>query len=68
MNIDDKDDFCLSIPLRVHSSDASSSSDEVDSDIEITSTFDAHENELIRIDDLCLNSDDSGDEKDLKLC
>jgi hypothetical protein len=62
MDDEDADSFCLSIPLAIDSSDSSSLSDEDSSDIEITSTFDEQENELVRIDDLCLNSDDSSDD------
>jgi hypothetical protein len=62
--MDDKDvnDFFLSIPSTADANDTSSSSSEADSDIEITSTFDEQENELIRIDNLCLHADGSSDD------
>ena len=52
----------LSIPRAVDSSDNLSLSDEYDSDIEITSTFDADEHELVRLNELCLDSNDTSDD------
>ena len=55
--MDDKvNKLWLSIPQTIDSSDDLSLSDEYDSDIEITSTFDASEHELVRINELCLDS------------
>lgn len=53
---DERETFLLSIPDAINSSEYSSSSD--DSDIEVASTFDEQENELIKIsNDLRLDSD-----------
>lgn len=53
--------FSLSIPETTDPSDDSSSSD--DSDVEVTSTIDEAENELVLLgNDLCLNSFDSTDD------
>ena len=51
----------LSIPRAIDSSDNLSLSDEYDTDIEITSTVDASEHERVRINALCLNSNDTSD-------
>lgn len=53
----------LSLPRASHSSDESSSSVEIDSDIEVTSVLDEEESELIRMREcLRLTSDESDDE------
>ena len=57
------DTFYLSIPRATNSSDDSSSLDDEDSDLEVTSIFDEEDSELIRMGDgLHLVSDDSDDE------
>ena len=58
--------FYLSIPNTTDSSEYSSLSD--DSDVEVTSTFDETQNELIRTNnDFHLNSDKSTDDDDLEV-
>ena len=61
MDEDNVEVFCFSIPEKIDVNDSSSSSD--DSDIEVTSTIDEEENELIQIsNNLSINSDDSADD------
>ena len=60
---DERETFLLSIPDAINSSEYSSSSD--DSDIEVASTFDEQENELIKISNelrLDSDSDESADD------
>ena len=52
----------LSILRTIDPSDSASLSNEYDSDIEITSTLDAGKHELVRINELCLNSGDTSDD------
>ncbi|CAF3620944.1 unnamed protein product [Rotaria sp. Silwood1] len=63
MDEDDVEIFSLSIPKLIDTNDDSSSSSSYDSDIEVTSTIDKEENELVQLgNDLCLNSIDSSDD------
>ncbi|CAF1406049.1 unnamed protein product [Adineta ricciae] len=56
------DTFCFSLPAPTDFTDSSSSSEEDDSDLEVTSIRDEQENDLVHIDDLCLDSDYTSDE------
>ncbi|CAF3327542.1 unnamed protein product [Rotaria socialis] len=61
MDNDDENMLCLSVPEKVDTNDDFPSSD--DSDIEVTSTINEEENELVQIgNNLCFNSDDSTDD------
>ncbi|CAF1573800.1 unnamed protein product [Rotaria magnacalcarata] len=61
MDNDDESMLCLSVPEKVDTNDDFPSSD--DSDLEVTSTINEEENELVQIgNNLCLNSDDSTDD------
>ena len=62
MDNNNDDNFYLSIPGVINSIENSSSSDENDSDCEVTSMVDEEENELVQLDHLCLNSDDTSDD------
>jgi hypothetical protein len=61
MNNND-DNLYLLVPAAINCNETLSSSDEDDSDCEVTSMVDERENELVQLDHLCINSDDTSDD------
>ena len=62
MGNNNDDNLYLSISAVINSNENSSSSDENDGDCEVTSMVGEKENELVQLDHLCLNSDDTTDD------